>query len=96
VFRILTANPRPTTRLSSDSSPGVSGGRRFGKTRIYNLRAGDHDRVELVVERLNFSAGRNTCSLSQYDGAGFDLERPETSRRVLSSGRNDLVPGFGL
>lgn len=51
------------------------------ETRIYYLRAGDNDRVELAVEKTGLLSGKeHLFTFSQYDGAvRFDRERPEVS-----------------
>jgi hypothetical protein len=51
------------------------------ETRIYYLRAGDNDRVELAVEKTGLLSGKkHLFTFSQYDGVvRFDRERPEVS-----------------
>ena len=59
----------------------LAAGAASAETRIYDLRAGDHDRVELVIEKTGLLSGKkHLFTFSQYDGAvRFDRERPETS-----------------
>jgi len=59
----------------------LAAGAACAETRTYKLRAGDHDRVELVVEKTGLLSGkRHLFTFSQYGGAvRFDRERPETS-----------------
>ena len=51
------------------------------ETRIYDLHASDHDRVELVVEKTGLLSGKkHLFTFSQYEGTvRFDRERPEAS-----------------